>query len=144
MPRRRKMSGFEENESRKASQKTYKRTYSNQRRMERTKKDALKILKIKYGNISLTCEQVGVSRQTFYKWMHDDPEFNAEVEEINERTLDLVESKMLQGINEGNTRLIMFYLSCKGKKRGYGLKSENGNEKNNAVTLHITADEMEY
>ena len=124
--------------------KTCRKTFSNQHRMALTKKDALRILKSNFGNISMTCEQVGVSRQTFYKWRNDDAVFNEEVEAIQERTLDFVESKMIQGINDGNTRLIIFYLSCKGKKRGYGFKSDADVDKNNSITLRISSDEMEY
>ena len=144
MPRRRKSNNNEGIDLGQTGKKTGRKTFSNQHRMALTKKDALRILKSNFGNISLTCEQVGVSRQTFYKWRNDDSVFNAEVEAIQERTFDFVESKMIQGINEGNTRLIIFYLSCKGKKRGYGFKSEADTDKNNAITLRISSDEMEY
>lgn len=117
---------------------------SYQKRMSKTKKDALRILKANFGNVSMTCEQVGIARVTFYKWRSDDPDFDAEVEAINERTLDFVESKMMQGINEGNTRLIMFYLNCKGKKRGYGVKAETEGERSCGVTLHISPNEADY
>ena len=127
----------------KPKKSSYTKTFSYQKRMEQTKRDALEVLKKSFGNVSLTCEKVGVSRQTFYKWRNDDPEFNAEVEAINERTLDFVESKLMEGINNGNTRLIMFYLNCKGRKRGYGLKNETEGEKERVV-LRITAEESDY
>ena len=110
--------------------------------MEKKKKEALRKLKESFGNISVTCEQVGVSRQTFYQWRREDEEFNAEVEEINERTIDFVESKLIQGINEGSARLIMFYLMNKARTRGYSPKPEE--QKPRQLNVVITEDEAEF
>lgn len=123
---------------------SYTKTHAYQKRAEKSKQYALEVLKKNFGNVSLTCEKVGISRMTFYKWRSEDAEFNQEVEDINERTLDYVESKLLQGIQDGNTRLIMFYLNCKGKKRGYGLKNETDGDKSGAVMIQITADEADF
>lgn len=124
--------------------KTYTRTFSNEKRAEITKQNALKLLTKCFGNISLTCDKLGVSRQTFYKWRAQDKEFDRAVEEINERTLDMVESKLIEGINEGNARLIMFYLNCKGKKRGYGLKNENESDKTGGIIINISQEEADF
>lgn len=112
-------------------------------RQSKIKKEALEVLKKTFGNVSLTCEKLGISRFTFYKWRNEDAEFNEAVEDINERTLDFVESKMIQGIQEGNTKLIIFYLNSKGRRRGYGAV-ENEANKNSAITLKITQDEAEF
>lgn len=126
------------------SKSSYTKTHSYQKRAEKSKRYALESLKSTLGNVSLTCEKVGISRMTFYKWRSEDPEFNRQVEEINERTLDFVESKLLQGIQDGNTRLIMFYLNCKGKKRGYGLKNETEGDKSGAVMIQISSEEADF
>lgn len=115
----------------------------SERRKEKQKKDILKALKNTMGNVSLSCEKVGISRFAFYKWRDEDPEFDKAVEEINERTLDFVESKLMQGIQDGNARMIIFFLSTKGRGRGYGQTKENG-EKSSGVILNITSDEAEY
>ena len=114
----------------------------SQKRMAKIKKKALETLKESFGNISVVCERVNVSRQTFYKWLREDEEFNAEVEEINERTIDFVESKLIQGINAGNTRLIMFYLMNKARSRGYCPKPEES--KPRLLNVVITEDEAEF
>ncbi|MBQ4080224.1 MAG: hypothetical protein II596_06050, partial [Thermoguttaceae bacterium] len=62
----------------------------------------------------------------------------------DERTLDMVESKLIEGINEGNARLIIFYLNCKGKKRGYGLKNESESDKSNGIVINITQEEADF
>lgn len=121
-----------------------KKTYTKARtRQAKAKKDALEVLRQTFGNVSMCCEKIGISRPTFYQWRADDPAFDAEVEAINERTLDFVESKMIQGIRDGNTRLIMFYLNCKGKKRGYGLKQESENG-TSAITLRFSPEEADF
>ena len=125
------------------SQRRVKRELS-ERRQEKQKKDILKALKNTMGNVSLSCEKVGISRFAFYKWRDEDPEFDREVEEINERTLDFVESKLMQGIQDGNARMIIFFLSTKGRGRGYGQAKEAGGEKSTGVMLNITTDEAEY
>lgn len=118
------------------------KTVLSQKRMEKIKKEALEVLKASFGNISVTCEQVNVSRQTFCRWLREDEKFRTEVEEINERTIDFVESKLIQGINEGNARLIMFYLANKARSRGYCPKPEES--KPRLLNVVITEDEAEF
>ncbi len=44
--------------------------------------------------------------------------------EIDEATLDFVESKLFELLNKGDKTAIIFYLKCKGKNRGYVERSE--------------------
>ncbi len=118
---------------------------TSRQRIAVQKKYALKVLRKNFGNVTLTCDAIGISRFEVYKWRKDDPEFNNAVEEINEVSLDMVEGVMMKAILEdGNARLIMFYLNSKGKKRGYGLKNESDGDKSGAVLLNISPDEAEY
>lgn len=123
------------------SRKKQERPTSDQR-IKKQKKEALEYLRKTFGNVSLTCEKIGISRFAFYRWRDEDPEFNAAVEEINERTIDTVESQMLKGIQDGNARLIIFFLSTKGRGRGYGQTKENDGDK--SIAINITQDEAEY
>lgn len=112
-------------------------------RQNRRKKEALDILKQSLGNVTATCQKIGISRQTFYKWRQTDPSFDAAVHEINEVTLDFVEAQMFKGIKDGNAKLIMFYLVNRGRTRGYAPKPEDA-ARNNAINVVITADEAEF
>lgn len=84
----------------------------------------LALLEKNAGNVSITCKKVGIDRKTFYNWKEQDKKFADAFEEIEEGLIDFTESKMMQGISEGNTALICFHLKTKGKKRGYIEKSE--------------------
>lgn len=96
----------------------------------------LALLKETKGNISKACEAFPMSRMTYYDWMKEDW-FKEKVEEINESIIDHVESKLHEKINgvtvqtfdsQGlpviytvppSDRAITFFLSTKGRKRGY-------------------------
>ena len=75
-------------------------------------------------NIAVSCDATGISRQTFYNWKADDEKFAEAVWEVEERNLDLAETKLLAGIQEGKTAELLFYLKTKGKSRGYVERQE--------------------
>lgn len=70
-------------------------------------------------NMTLTAEQLNISRRTLSRWREKYPELNNEMKEAEEGLLDLSETKLMQAINEGNLTAIIFYLKTKGKSRGY-------------------------
>jgi len=92
----------------------------------KTKKELfLKTLNDGKGIITYACQKTGISRQTYYNWLREDEDFASKVEEINESTIDIVESKLLGAINDDNLTAIIFYLKTKGKKRGYVERTEH-------------------
>ena len=86
---------------------------------EHIKKQILSALEQSLGVVSTACNKVGISRTTFYKYYQNDPEFKKQVDDIENYTLDFVESQIHKQINEGSTAATIFYLKTKGKKRGY-------------------------
>jgi transposase-like protein len=88
------------------------------------KKQLIECLKKSKGIVADACKSTGISRGTFYNWCKEDAEFNEEVNQINEETLDFVESKLLENINKGEVTSIIFYLKTKGRNRGYQEKTE--------------------
>ena len=88
------------------------------------KKEFIKFLNEAKGIISYACDKIGISRQTYYNWLQNDKKFAEEVEVCSERTIDLVESKLLSAISNDDITAIIFYLRTKGKKRGYVEKTE--------------------
>ena len=89
------------------------------KKRKRTMKKILEALAESKGIVSYACEKVGISRKSFYQWLKEDEEFSSAVEEITEATLDKVEAKLLEQINDDNLTAIIFYLKTKGRKRGY-------------------------
>lgn len=83
------------------------------------KKKLLEALERTLGIVTPACKEAGVSRDTFYKYYREDPVFKAQVDDINEITLDFVENQLLKCIKEGNHQSIAFYMKYKAKHRGY-------------------------
>lgn len=74
--------------------------------------------------MKLACKRMGITRQTFFNWRKDDPDFAQAVTDLGEGVLDMAEAKLLQLINAGDRQAIIFYLKSKGKSRGYGDRCE--------------------
>ena len=66
------------------------------------------------------------------------------IKDEEEKTLDFVEGKAIQRINEGDNAMIRFYLATKGKKRGYTyedkLEAHETAEDNNVNVICDTPD----
>ena len=93
--------------------------------MKDNKKGALlAALRDARGIITTACEAVGISRETYRNWKNKDPEFRQQAEDIEETQIDMVEGKLLNAIERGDTTAIIFYLKTKGKKRGYSEKAQ--------------------
>lgn len=86
---------------------------------EENKKKLLIALEQSLGIVTPAAKAVGISRNQFYEYCRNDPEFKAAVDDINEITLDFVENQLLKAIKEGNHQSIMFYMKYKARRRGY-------------------------
>ena len=72
------------------------------------------------GIVTSACKTVGIKRQTHYDWIKKYPEYAEAVKEVQDQTLDYVESKLFNLIRDENPSAIMFYLRTKGRSAGYG------------------------
>lgn len=81
-------------------------------------KQFLELLEKTLGNVTQSLDKTGTPRWVFDEWM-EEYLFRSRYEEIQEKTIDYVENKLIQQINEGNLQAITFYLKTKGKNRGY-------------------------
>ena len=93
-------------------------------RIQHTKKQLVAALEKSLGIVTTACKEVGISRWTFYNYYKEDEDFKKQVDEISEMSLDFTESKLLKLIKDENPAAILFYLKCKGKKRGYIERTE--------------------
>jgi hypothetical protein len=88
------------------------------------KKAMIVALEKSLGIVTTACRNVGIGRDTHYRWMRDDAEYRTAVESLEGVALDLAESKLHEEILGGNTAAIIFFLKTKGKKRGYVERQE--------------------
>jgi len=73
----------------------------------------LKVFRKKMGIITLTCEEIGIERQTYYNWMEKDDEFKVKVKEILNIQCGIVEDILLGLITKGKESSVQFYLRKK-------------------------------
>ena len=92
--------------------------------MEAEKVKMLDALRVHLGVVTSALKDAGICRRTHYYWLESDPEYQAEVAAIEGSALDFAEGKLFEQIREKNTAATIFYLKCKGKKRGYIERSE--------------------
>lgn len=91
-----------------------------------------------FGILSTIADRLGVSRPTVYKFTATHPEKTAEILKAeSERTLDHVETKLYDSINEGDVGSVKWYLSRKGASRGYSEKVETRNDISGSITLSV-------
>lgn len=76
------------------------------------------------GVVTTACKQVGISRETHYRWLKEDMQYADACADVGNVTLDFAESKLHEAILEGNIAAIIFFLKTKGKVRGYVERSE--------------------
>lgn len=90
-----------------------------EQQIAQSKELVLASLRKNFGLIAVSLRQVRVQKHVFDTWVAQDLDFRASVEEIAQYQADVVESKLLTKINEGDTKAIMFYLLNKGRSNGY-------------------------
>ena len=86
---------------------------------EATKAAMLTALENSLGIVTTACSQVGVSRESHYRWIREDANYKESVESLTDVAIDVVESKLYELIKQGNVTSVIFYLKTKGRKRGY-------------------------
>ena len=63
---------------------------------------------------------MGIPRSTYEKWARCDEVFKKQLEEVAVHKDDFVEGKLFENIKQLKERSIIYYLSTKGKRMGYG------------------------
>lgn len=96
-------------------------------RVRANKLKLLENLELSLGIVTTACRNSGLSRETFYAYIKDDPVFAQCVAEVKDIKHDFVESKLLQAIKEGREASIIFYCKTQMRHRGYVERVENIN-----------------
>lgn len=88
------------------------------------KKALLEALRNTLGIVTPACEMVGCSRNTFYEYVKQDPDFAKAVKEMDDIAGDFVESQLMKQIKSGEVSSTIFYAKTKLKHRGYVERKE--------------------
>jgi hypothetical protein len=103
----------------------------------KTKCKILTSLEFNLGNITNTMNELNIERVTHYKHLEADPIYAKMVKSVEYAIIDFVESKLLEKINEGSERSIIFFLQNRAKSRGYGNTIDITQTTNNIETIRI-------
>jgi hypothetical protein len=90
-----------------------------QKRVRATKRKLIKAMAANLKIVSKACRDVGVDRSVYYEYYKNDPEFARQIDELEEVVVDFYEAALAKQANEGNAASTMYFLKCRGKKRGY-------------------------
>jgi len=75
------------------------------------------------GNITLSCKAIGISRQSFYKWLKE-KRFKQEFEEVKLEPIENVESKLYATALEGNVTAMIYYLKNNYRDKYFEINKE--------------------
>jgi len=71
------------------------------------------------GYLSQAAKTLGITRQAVSQRVKRSARLQELLEDIKETYLDLAESKLIKGVDNGEAWAIKYYLNTQGKKRGY-------------------------
>jgi hypothetical protein len=103
---------------------------------KRMVKDALEKMR---GNVALTAQSLGVSRQTVYSYMTRYPDLKDIRADAVEFITDVAEGHLETMVLQKDQRAIEFWLRYRGKARGYTLSNDVKME----TSLQLPADVLE-
>jgi len=71
------------------------------------------VIQSRAGIVAAVAQALGVAPRTVRGWRERSPRVRQMFDEAVSDTIDLAESRLLQGIKKGNVACIIFYLKCK-------------------------------
>ena len=78
-----------------------------------------------HGLVSVAAKGLHCAPKTVYEYLQRHPSLKDVLGEARERTIDHVESKLIQAIDDANVTAMIFYLKCQAKHRGYVERAEH-------------------
>lgn len=102
-----------------------------------TKKAMLQALEKSLGVVTTACKNVGISRETHYKWLREDDSYKESVDDLVNVALDFAETQLHKQISKGNPTSTIFYLKTKGKNRGYVERQEIQHDGGEGLRIEI-------
>jgi hypothetical protein len=94
------------------------------------------------GIVSKAAERLDISSSSLWRWLREDAELAAAHAQIEEHWLDLADSQLKAALTAGESWAIRFYLTYKGRKRGYNERVEVTGKDGGPVGAAKTADPL--
>lgn len=106
-------------------QATPKKRYPGHKILSGTRAAFIKAFERNFGNISLSCREVGIDRKTYYRWIASDTPINVKFRQKLERVrpedhhIDMLEAAHTELVRKLDPAAVIFGLKTKGRKRGW-------------------------
>ena len=88
--------------------------------LEPKKANMVEALTKALGIVKLACESCGISRQTHYNWLKEDPAYKAACDNLPEVVLDFAEHHLHKLISQGNPAHLLY----EDQRQGAGLRGK--------------------
>ena len=100
------------------------------------------------GVIASAAEHIGLERRTVFRWMQEDPEFKEQCDDVRERSIDFIETKLWQLAAKSHPATLMFMARTLGAKRFSERQvvqhsEATGTEPAKKLDLNITEEQAE-
>lgn len=109
-------------------------------RLDGLKKTVMQAYRELRGNVTLSCQTVGVGRATWYLWLQTDENFKAAKEEAEAELNDEIRDVLVTKAGEADMTAVIFYL----KNRHPEFKQNNIINVGVQVNAVISGDKQEY
>lgn len=89
-----------------------------------TTEQIITVLEANGGIVLYAAQKLGVHRNTLSRWIKTEPALAEATGNTVEMLLDIGEANIIKGLKAGSWEETRFYMSTKGRSRGYGIKAE--------------------
>jgi len=89
-----------------------------------TKQKIMEAIPKTHGVKKYLAEKLGVDRRTVYRYFEKYPDLEQETQEYLDSITDQAEHHLIEAVKAGNSWAVRYWLSTRGKHRGYTTKSE--------------------
>lgn len=90
------------------------------------------------GNISVVCSTIGISRQSYYRWLEEDEEFRTKVADAKTEMCDTAEEVLYARGLEKDTTALIYWL--KNRHPDFNENERKFNQTNVQVNIPILGD----
>lgn len=94
------------------------------KRLSPEKAVMVKALEKHLTNVTMAAMEVGISRNTHYQWLKEDPDYAEAVNELKNVAVDFYEQALHERIKAGSDAAVIFALKTQGRSRGWQERQE--------------------